>query len=89
MNCRFICKVAPIRGNAGAFAGFHGGDIRALVNSFPGRSKKATPQISRSMKYLQRDEIKKVLGYNKQEGKIHGIQSKQESEQHRSRDSLV
>jgi len=56
---------------------------------FQAAAKKGDPKYLDSIKYLQRDEIKKVLGYNKQEGKLHGIQSKQESERHRSRDSLV
>ena len=56
---------------------------------FQAAAKKRDHKYLDSIKYLQRDEIKKILGYNKQEEKIHGIQSKQESERHKSRDSLV
>ena len=60
-----------------------------LSTHFQAAAKKQGHKYLDSIKYLQGDEIKKVLEYNKQEGKIHGIQSKQESERHRSRDFLV
>jgi hypothetical protein len=71
------------------FRGFVEVGYDALVNSFPARSKKHKAKYLDSIKYLQgRDENKKkVSEYNKQEGKIHGIQSKQKGERHRSHDS--
>ena len=68
---------------------FHPSPRQLISRPQQKKKKKKRPQTSRFYKYLQRDEIKKVLGYNKQEGKLHRIQSKQESERHRSRDSLV
>ena len=56
------------------------GFVEAEYDTYFQPAAKKNAKYLDSSKYLERDEIiKKVSEYNKQEGKIHEIQSKQES----------